>query len=52
MLIPHFHTISLLLVAGVTSASCQSLPVIDLGKSVHQAQLNVSEQTPCRLSVT
>lgn len=42
MLFPMFHCFALLLAAGATCTSAQNLPVIDLGKSVHRAQLNVS----------
>ena len=35
----------LLLAAGAACTSAQSLPVIDLGQSVHRAQLNVSRNT-------
>ena len=47
MLIPHLPTAPLLLlVFTATSASAQTLPVIDLGKSVHRAQLNVGALPP------
>jgi len=41
MLISNLNCVSLLLAAAV-STSAQTLPVIDLVKSVHRAQLNVS----------
>jgi len=42
MLTTNLQYVSLLLAAGVAGTSAQALPVIDLGTSVHRAQLNVS----------
>ena len=36
------NTIALVLAVGATCVTAQTLPVIDLGTSVHRAQLNVS----------